>query len=41
MEMNPFKPIIQFYEEFHEKIISIKMSLSKPLLKINLIKATT
>ena len=39
--MNPFKPLIQFYEEIHEKTLSIKMSLSKPLLRINLIKATT
>ncbi len=41
MEMNPFKPIIQFCEGFHEKEISIKMSLTRLYLKINLTKATT
>ena len=39
--MNPFKPLIQFYEEFQEKALSIKMSLSKIQLKLNLVKATT
>jgi len=41
MEMNPYKPLIQYYEGLNEKIVSIKMSLSKLYLKISLVKATT
>ncbi len=38
MEMNPFKPLVQFYEEFQDKSLSVKTSLSKIYLKINKIK---
>lgn len=41
MEMNPFKPLIQFCEELYEKKLNIKMSLSKFDLKINIAKAIT
>ena len=41
MEMNPFKPLIQSNEEFLEKLVSLKISLTKLYLKINMVKATT
>ena len=39
--MNPFKPLIQFFEEFYGKAFEIKMSLSKMSLKTSLEKFAT
>ena len=36
--MNPFKPLVQFCEEFYVQKISIKISISKPYLNISLAK---
>ncbi len=38
MEMNPYKPLIQYYEQFNEKILSVKISLNKLFLKISTLK---
>ncbi len=40
MEMNPFKPLIQFYEGFYEKKFYMKISFSKLRLEINLNKVS-
>ena len=41
MEMNPYKPIIQIYESFYKKSLSVKISLSKFNLKMIVAKVTT
>ena len=41
MKMNPFKPLIQFYEGCLKKELSIKLSLSKLHLKKSIVKVTT
>ena len=41
MEMNPFKPLIQFYESIYEKKLSFKMPLIKHYLQISLVKTAT
>ena len=41
MEMNPFKPIIQFCEEFYEKRLSVKISIEKFYFKLSKVKALT
>ena len=41
MDMNPFKPLIQYYDEFYGKILSIKEPIKKLYLKMRLTKATT
>ncbi len=38
MEMNPYKPLIQYYEQFNEKRLSLKISLNKLFLKISTFK---
>ena len=38
MEMNPFKPLIQFYEGIYDKKNSTKISLNKLYLKLGLSK---
>ena len=40
MDMNPFKPIIQHFEELSAKFISIKEPINKFYLKLRLTKAT-
>ena len=39
MEMNPFKPLIQFYESLYETKILTKKLLNKLYLKINIVRA--
>ena len=36
MEINPFKPLIQHYEEFYEKMLSRKKTLTTLYLKLRL-----
>ncbi len=39
MDMNPFKPLFQHFEEFYGKILSIKEPLNNFYLKLRLSKA--
>ncbi len=41
MEMNPFKPLIQFWEGLYDKKLYIKLSVQKINLKLRLVKATS
>ena len=41
MDMNPFKPLIQYFDEFCVKILSLKEPTNKFYLKLRLTKATT
>jgi len=41
MEMNPFKPLAQHFQEIQEKVFTLKTSINKLYLKIILVKATT
>jgi len=39
MEMNPFKPLIQFYQELCENKLYRKRSINKINLRMNVVKA--
>ncbi len=38
MEMNPFKPLVQFCEDLYEKKITTRFSINKISLKLSLAK---
>ena len=40
MDMNPFKPFIQRYEDFYMKTIAFKEPVHKLFLKLTLTRAT-
>jgi len=41
MDMNPFKPLVQHFKEFNEKILFLKKPIINLYLKLRLVKATT